>query len=360
VLARLEGARVSKKQKDNVALVVTRRDSERPLHVLVISSGWPTPEEPHQVPFIVQQVECLRAAGAQVDVFPFYGRKNPLRYLAAWWNLRRQHRLRDYDVIHAHFGQAGLIAWPASVPLVVTFHGSDVQGIVGADGRYRPSSRVLQAVSRFAARRADAVIAVSERVRSFLPERNATHVIPGGVDLDVFRPMDQRAVREQIGMPLDGRCILFAASPTNPVKRFDLAEAAVRCVQETMDVDLHVLQGVPHDQVPLHMNACDALLLTSRHEGSPTVVKEALACNLPVVSVDVGDVRERIGDVPGCVVCEDDAPATIAEALQFVLARASFTAGRPAVASLDKHRVAARVLDVYRSLIPFEKASPVA
>jgi glycosyltransferase involved in cell wall biosynthesis len=304
----------------------------------------------------VQQVECLRVAGARVDVFPFYGRKNPVRYLKAWWNLRREHRLRDYDVVHAHFGQAGLIAWPTPVPLVVTFHGSDVQGVVGADGQYRLSSRVLQGVSRFVARRADAVIAVSKRVQSLLPEHGSTQIIPGGVDLDVFRPMDQRAVREELGMSLDGQRVLFAASPTNPVKRFGLAKAAVERIRQDLSVTLHVLQGVPHDQVPLHMNACDALLLTSRHEGSPTVVKEALACNLPVVSVDVGDVRERIGDVPGCVVCDDDAPEAIAQALQSALTRVSFTEGRMAVASLDKHQVAARVLDVYRSLIPSEKA----
>lgn len=321
------------------------------MQVLVITSGWPTPEAPHQVPFIVQQVECLRAAGARVDVFPFYGRKNPLRYLRAWWHLRRTYQLREYDVIHAHFGQSGLIAWPSPVPLIVTFHGSDVQGIVGKNGQYRMSSRVLQGVSRIVARQADGVIAVSELVRALLPDVENAHVIPGGVDLGVFRPMDQLAVREKLGLPLDSKLVLFAASPTNPVKRFDLAEAAVERVSREMSVTLHVLQGVPHDQVPLHMNACDALLLTSRHEGSPTVVKEALACNLPVVSVDVGDVRERIGEVSGCIVCEDDAPETIAQALRAVLAEGTFSAGREAVAALDKHEVAKEVMQVYRTIL---------
>ena len=99
------------------------------------------------------------------------------------------------------------------------------------------------------------------------------------------------------------------------------------------------------------MNACDVLLMTSLHEGSPNVVKEALACNLPIVSTDVGDVRNRIGALDGCVVCATDDPATIAEALNQVLSRRQGIDGRKAVLDLDEQVLTSKVIDVYRRAV---------
>src|SRR5207302_2384469 len=107
---------------------------------------------------------------------------------------------------------------------------------------------------------------------------------------------------------LDRRLILFAASPKNPVKRYPLAESAVARLDRRYRAELVVAAGIAPDKMPLYMNACDALLVTSTHEGSPNVVKEALACNLPVVSADVGDVADRISKIEGCALCDSDDP----------------------------------------------------
>src|SRR5262245_35012549 len=139
------------------------------MYILLITSEWPTQQRPEWVPFLVQQVQALRRAGVQVDVFPFRGAKNPFNYLQAYYQVRRCLRRKSYDLIHAHFGQSGILAFPKSVPLVVTFHGSDLEGIVGPKGRYTFSGRVLRFLSKRIASLADEIIVVSESLAKHLP-----------------------------------------------------------------------------------------------------------------------------------------------------------------------------------------------
>ena len=319
-----------------------------PLRVLMITSEWPTPEHPDRASFIVQQVNYLRRAGLDVVVFSFCGLRSPLNYWHAWRTMRRQHPLEHFDILHAQFGQSGLLGLPSPIPLVVTFHGSDLQGIVGRQHRYTVSGTVLQHVSRLVARQAREVIVVSPHLTRYLPAHTSAHVIPCGIDLERFQPRSLVEARRQLGLPEDRRLVLFAADPKRPVQRFALAQEAVALLPNQLGASIVTLSGVPHTEVPMYMNACDALVLTSHHEGSPTVVKEALACNLPVVSVDVGDVHERLHDVPGCIVCADDHAETIAAGLECVLTQGQRIDGRKAVQSLDESLVVQKIVDVYK------------
>lgn len=321
------------------------------MRVLIVSSEWPTPEHPTSGVFVKQQVDFLRRAGLDVEVFAFHGRRNPLAHLRAWQQLRRERSLRSFDLLHAQFGQSGLVSRPCPIPLVTTFWGSDLHGIVGSNGHYVAVGRMLRSVSESLARASTEVIVVSERLAGLLPLGVAAHVIPGGVDFELFRPIPQSDARTILGLPGGRRIALFAANPRNPVKRYHLAEAAVARVAERWHLDLLPVHTVGHDQIPLYMSAADVLLLTSAHEGSPTVVKEALACNLSVVAVDVGDVRERIENVDGCTVCESDSVEAIAEALEQSLARGRTACGRKAVAELDERRLAQRIIGVYRKAL---------
>jgi teichuronic acid biosynthesis glycosyltransferase TuaC len=315
----------------------------RPLSVLVVTSEWPTAAKPLLVPFIVQQVRYLREAGLEVEVFPFRGARNPANYARAWRRLRARIRAGRHDLVHAQFGQAGaLAAFPKPLPLVVTFHGDDLEGIVGDDGRYLWLGRVLRRLSQAVALRADGIVAVSRHLVRYLP-RPPDAIIPTGIDFAKFRPMPMAEARARLGLPLERKLVLFPADPAETRKRHTLAESAVRQV----GADLVVAWGVPHQDIPMYMNACDVLVLTSMHEGSPTVVKEALACDMPIVSVDVGDVRERLESVEGCVVCADDRPETVAAGLAEVLARRGRVHGRAAVANLDESELTRRLLEVY-------------
>ncbi len=285
------------------------------MRVLMITSEWPSPERPYNVPFIVQQTEFLKKAGIDLMLFHFRGGKNPVRYFRAWREAQRLITAGNFDLVHAQWGQSGLLALPKKIPLVITFRGDDLEGIIGGSGHPTVQGWVLKNLSRIVARFADQVIVVSESLACRIPQR-PYHVIPSGLDLDLFCPVPKEEARKQLNIYQDKRYVLFAGSADNPRKRIELARQAVGLLSSEMDVELLVASGIPHDLMPTFMNAADTLLLVSRHEGSPNVVKEALACNLPVVSVDVGDVQQRIGSIEGCYILEDDQPETIAAALK--------------------------------------------
>jgi len=312
------------------------------MRVLMITAVWPTPAQPGLAPFVTRQVEFLRREGVDVTVFPLQGRKNPWNYIRAQYDVHKLLKKNSFDLIHAQWGQAGLVALPKRVPLVVTFRGSDVEGIAGRS----LVGAALTVASRIVARAADQTIVVSQHMTRSLPSRNH-HVIPSGLDLALFKPMPMLEARARLALDPDRRYVLFAASPNNPVKRYALAADSVASLRERHDIELVVARDCPHQQMPLYMNACDALLLTSLHEGSPNVVKEALACNLPVVSVNVGDVAERLVRVEGCAVCETDDVNSLALALDQVLRRGQRVQGRDSVLCLDEVLLARQVIQVY-------------
>jgi glycosyltransferase involved in cell wall biosynthesis len=284
-------------------------------------------------------------------VFPFRGARRPLNYLKAWVRLRRHLRQRQYDLLHAQFGQSALLAWPRRLPLVVTFHGCDLQGVKRPDGTMSWGGRFLQMVCRIVARRADSVILVSDRMRRFIPSSVRASVIPTGLNFDEIPLVPRAEARRRLGVAPDERLVLFVGNPAETVKRHGLAQQAVSALNRSYSARLVVGWGVLRQEILLLMNACDVLLMTSIQEGSPCVVKEALACNLPIVSLDVGDVPVRVKNVPGCEICADERPETIAAALERVLTRGERVRGREAVMDLDERLLASRINDIYQAVL---------
>lgn len=326
---------------------------ERPaLRVLMATSDWPIPGRPRTTHFIKRQAEFLRAAGVDVDVFPFAAGKQVVNYARAWRAMRRRLQTGSYDLVHAQFGQSGLLALPKRVPLVVTLRGSDILGIVSdADGRRTMQGRLLQQLSRHVARRADAVILVSDHMREVVDRSDGVHVIPSGLDLSLFRPIPRDEARQHLGFAPTKRLVLFVGRPHQARKRFELARQAVEILNRSLPAELVVAWGVHHVEIPYYMSACDALVFTSMQEGSPNAVKEALACDLPVVSVPVGDVAQRLAGIDGCELCADETPATIAAALERVLRRGGRCAGRAAVAHLDEALLTQKVVAIYEAVL---------
>jgi teichuronic acid biosynthesis glycosyltransferase TuaC len=322
---------------------------KEPLKVLMITGKYPSPDNPHTVPFIARQVRSLKDAGVDVDVFHYDGRKKLSNYVSAWRRLREHAAGKTYDVVHAQWGQSAVLALPKRMPMVITFRGNDLEGIIGKDGRPTIKGEVQRFVSHRMAAIADEIIVVSESLGRHIDRDH--QVIPSGLDLNMFRPMPKDEARQKLYLPTDKPLILFAASTLdNPRKRYDLARQAVDLINDT-GAELIVANNVPHSTIPDYMNACDALLLTSVHEGSPNVVKEALACNLPIVSVDVGDVAERVAAIDGCVICKDDTPASIANGLKKVLERSERINGVGAVRDLSEDVTARKVIEVYEQAI---------
>jgi glycosyltransferase involved in cell wall biosynthesis len=214
--------------------------------------------------------------------------------------------------------------------------------------------------SRFAAKRCDGVVAVAEHLLKALPRgipSNQVQIIPCGIDLDLFQPIDHSICLEKLGWEKGNFHILFQNSG-DPVKRPELAYAAVERLKSFgVKAELHELRNVPYEQVPVWLNASDVLLVTSYHEGSPTIVKEALACNLPIVSVAVGDVPQRIRGIEGCHISSSNA-IDLAEKLHRVRMNTTRIDGRGAVQQISVDNSAAKLCQFYNLVLKGQNTKP--
>jgi teichuronic acid biosynthesis glycosyltransferase TuaC len=260
------------------------------------------------------------------------------------------------DVIHSQYGTitgACTVMASGRVPTVISFGGDEIYGTY-VNEISTESLRTYLALkfSKYCARRATVCIAKNETMRQVLNKWGAkrVEVIPNGVNLDLFKELPREYCREQLGLKRDGHYVVFATRDGDYVKRLDLAKKAVelRNVGSSQNAELLVLNNVDPKLIPVYLNAGNVLLLCSNHEGSPNIVKEALACNRPVVSTDVGDLRERFSSVDGLFLVRQN-PADLAEGLSKAM-RLERSNGRPFVKELSEEIVARRLVDLYADL----------
>jgi glycosyltransferase involved in cell wall biosynthesis len=287
-----------------------------------------------------QLKEGVEQLGYEADFFPIAGTVSKWNYLKGavkffWMSLRGD--LDKYDIIHAHYGFHGVVArCQFRKPLVLTLMGSDV---------YRRWERLI---ARVLVKLVDAVIVPGGQMRALIDNYPA-EVVPYGTDLDVFVPMDKDAMRQKLGLPKDKKLVLFPYNPTRVYhKRPDIIEAAVKQIE---GAEMAVVYGKSSPQVAEYMNACDVLAMASSYEGSPGTIREALACNMPIVSVDVADVKDHITEVKGCYLCERD-PNDMAAKLRLAFADNQRLAdGRQHVLHLGLKECAARTIEIYKRVL---------
>jgi teichuronic acid biosynthesis glycosyltransferase TuaC len=331
------------------AAAFIQQPAGKPLRVLSVI---PAEAEGPSMIFVKRQVAALQDLGVINRPFFLSSRTSPAVLLREWRRLRRQIREFGPDLLHAHFGTmtAFFCMFSGRLPLVVTYRGSDLNPSAGIS---RLRSGVGKLLSQIAALRASRIICVSEQLkgRLFWTKRRAT-VIPSGVDTRVFYPRPRDEARSELGWGTQERVVLFNAGRFPRVKRLDLAQAAVEVARGICgEIRFVVLEGYTDPEVvPTMMNGADCLLFTSDWEGSPNVVKEAMACNLPVVSVDVGDVRERLAMVsPSRIVARN--PQPIGEALAEILAQGRRSNGYLAIPTLSQDKIVRDILSVYQETL---------
>ena len=298
--------------------------------------------------FARRQLDCIRRSGIEVRTLFITSRTNPISLVHSFKEIRRAISDFQPDLIHAHYGTmtALLAAISSTVPLVITFRGSDLNGCPDVPLWRSHLSRLLSQVSCL---RATRVICVSGRLRDRLWwKKKFAAVIPSGVDLQHFYPRPKPDARERLGWDQSQLTVVFNLGNTPNAKGLDLVRSAVDSAQKVLGpIRLVVLDGcVPHEEVPWYLCAADCLALASAKEGSPNIVKEALACNTPVVSTDVGDVMERLSGVsPSCVTARTIPDFT--EALIGVLSEHRPSNGREHSYVFDERLVADAVCALY-------------
>ncbi len=302
--------------------------------------------------FARRQADALRSQGVDICEFFLRSRTSPFKVLQEVLRFVAEMRAFSPNVVHAHYGTvtALLSALCAGrIPLVITFRGSDLNPTPGSPPI---RSAVAHVFSQIAALRAARIVCVSRRLSDRLWwRRKRVTVLVSGVDDHAFQPIPRNAARERLGWRLTAPTVLFNCGRDPRIKRLDLAEAAVTAARRAVP-DLHweILDGFTEPAlVPTLMSAADCLLVTSDFEGSPTVVQEALASNLPIVSVAAGDIAERLDGVANTRIAARD-PEALGAALAQMIAPPRRSDGRRKIAEFSAAGIAGRLLALYSGI----------
>jgi teichuronic acid biosynthesis glycosyltransferase TuaC len=316
------------------------------MRVLVVTNFVPDAGAPQRGRWVRDQVEEIRRLGIDVDVFSFPPGSS--HYLPAALRLRRLLRHESFDLVHVHYG---LTAWSALLagarPLVVSFHGTDVRHpLVGPlSRRLAPRANLVAAVSR--------ALFEPEGGRPGLPPIPGSAVLPCGPDLRRFRPLPRAEARRELGLDPGGRYLLFPANPSRAKKRADRATE----VAASAEAELLTGGSIDPDQMPLWVNAANAVLVTSDYEGFGLACIEALACDVPILSTPVGIAPFALTGIEGAFCAPFDAAAWSEAVRPHLAAPDPRIAGSARAASLSAVRMAERTVVAYREVLAQDRPS---
>lgn len=291
-------------------------------------------------PFIQEQAEALQAAGCEIAFYGLKGKGLP-GYLKNMPALKRKVKAFQPDVVHAHYGLSGLLAnLQRQVPVVTTYHGSDIN-----ERKILPFSKLSMWLSSWN-------IFVSRKTMDIAQPKKRFSLLPCGINLSNLQLTEKLEARRRMDLDSCKKYVLFAGAFDNAVKNAPLAQNAVALLQDD-GVELLELKGYSREEVTLLMCAADVFLMTSVSEGSPQVIKEALACGCPIVSVDVGDVKERIEGIDDCYVAKSGEAKELSGLLNTLLANGKRTKGLEKLIAdgLDNQMVARQLVGIYERVV---------
>ena len=276
------------------------------MKVLMITSEWPSEKNPNQVPFLVESVNFLEKNNISFKICRV--RTNSIKKIKkSILDIIKLIKKEEFNLVHVHWGYNFIYGCFLNLPLVTTYHGSDLN----IPKSWTIKTLLMAFISRISTIYSDHNIFVNSSLcKPANLNRNKNSIIPMGVNLEKFFPMDKIACREKLKLPLDKKIILFGGNISQPVKRFKLAEEA--CKDLIDDFQLITVDYFDYNTIPFFINASDLMLVTSFSEGSPMMVKESLACNIPIVATDVGDIGDLIKGLENCYLIHDISPSSIA------------------------------------------------
>lgn len=305
---------------------------------------------------VERQAESLKGKNIIVERF-YITKKGVTGYLKSVFKIRHHLNNNKYDIVHAHYGWSGLVSLLTFSPAkkIISFMGDDLIGSVNKNNNYTLTSKIVSKFNIFCAKHFyDYIIVKSENLRGKLKSIKNIELIPNGVNLKIFSQTDKNSSKKTLGWSPDKKYVLFVSNPERKEKNFALAQASTESLN-IQNMELFVVSNVTADKLNLYYNAADCLILTSIHEGSPNVIKEAMACGCPIVSTDIGDVKWIIGNTEGCYLTTfelQDVASKIKLALEFSEKHGRIK-GRDRILELglDSDTIADRIIEVYKKVL---------
>jgi len=302
-------------------------------------------------PQVLGPANALIENGVKVDYFQVKS-KGVKGYLKSLRLLQTYLKEKKYDIIHAHYGNCGIISAIAKKKekLIVSYMGSDLLGSINSKGEFIFIGWFFVFLNKiFSTFINDYSIVKAQIMKKSLWKKSNVSVVPNGVDFKNFYPMGIKEARTILEISSKIKLILFVGDITTALKNFQLAKHAVEIINDKL-ISLKIISGINHSKLNLYYNAADLILMTSTQEGSPNVIKEAMACNCPIISTDVGDVKEIISNTEGCYISSFE-QVDIAEKIKLVLLNNKRTNGRNNINNLGSNIIANRTIRIYDTLL---------
>lgn len=324
------------------------------MNILHIAGGLPSKEKPYYQPFIKSQIDSLKAKGFNIETLDLKAYESPLNYITSIGIIRKIIIGKNIQLIHAHYAYCGFSALLAKskLPIVLSLMGSDLLGSADENGKITLRGYFDKIITQFVIKFVKHIIVKSHKMKNILSLKIPIDVIPNGVNFESFKPTDMESSRQELGLNKEKFLVLFLGNRAIHRKNFPLAKLSVDLLIDSSGDNIELINpfGVPHQDIVKYMNACDVLVLTSYWEGSPNVVKEAMACNLPVVSTDVGDVNEIIAGTKNCFIVPYDAEV-IAQKLKLIYNNRQRSNGRERIEHLRDDKIADRIISIYKKIL---------
>jgi teichuronic acid biosynthesis glycosyltransferase TuaC len=306
------------------------------MKVLFVRSGNYGPD-----PITQNQGDSLIGLGIELHYFDIIG-KGITGYISNFYKLHKTLRRIKPEIIHSHYSLSGffVVISMTRIPVITSLMGSDVN----QSGLFKIF--ITRLFIKYCWKE---TIVKSAEMKARLALKSV-FVIPNGIDLKRFKCIHREEALSKLQWEKDGIHILFGSDPDRPEKNFKLASDAIKILSiEFPNIILHVLCNIPREEVYLHYNAASFLLLTSLSEGSPNVIKEAMACECPIVTTPVGDVRDVINNTPGCYITSFDLQDVAGKMKSAILFNGR-TNGRSLMKQYDSDIIAERIVRIYMSL----------
>ena len=326
------------------------------MKILQIVGGLPTTELPFFQPFTKSQIDSLIEEGIDIEILNIKGYESALNYITCAFKIKQIVQSKQIELIHAHYGYSGLTALlgRTKIPVILSLLGSDLLGgTPNANSKAKIKEKLEKLITIQVAKRVDRIIVKSKRMKEKIFLNKPIDVIPNGVNFDIFHPKNKLETRKKLELEADKFIVLFLGNPNSKNKNINLAKSGFDKFVTQFDIsDSQFINpyGISQTRVVEYMNASDVILLTSFWEGSPNVIKESMACNLPIISVDVGDAPEVIKDANNCFVV-DYSEEQIAEKLKIIYDNKLPSNGREKIAHLDSSIIAKKIICIYEETI---------